>query len=71
VRLYSRIGRALVAAKEAGGDPYAAIETVLPWNEFEQSVTEAAQLAQPKTFDHLSLIGEQYGASSGISRTIY
>jgi TnpA family transposase len=61
VRLYSRIGRALVAAKESGGDPYAAIETVLPWSEFEQSVTEAAQLAQPQTFDHLSLIGEQYG----------
>ncbi|MET3134558.1 TnpA family transposase [Oxalobacteraceae bacterium GrIS 1.11] len=61
VRLYSRIGRALVVAKESGGDPYAAIETVLPWSEFEQSVTEAAQLAQPQTFDHLSLIGEQYG----------
>ena len=61
VRLYSRIGRALVAAKDSGGDPYAAIETVLPWSEFEQSVTEAAQLAQPQTFDHLHLVGEQYG----------
>jgi TnpA family transposase len=61
VRLYSRIGRALVAAKESGGDPYAAIETVLPWSEFEQSVSEAAQLAQPQTFDHLHLIGEQDG----------
>lgn len=61
MRLYSHIGRALVAAKESGGDPYAAIETVLPWSEFEQSVTEAAQLAQPQTFDHLHLVGEQYG----------
>lgn len=61
VRLYSHIGRTLVAAKESGGDPYAAIETVLPWSEFEQSVTEAAQLAQPQTFDHLHLVGEQYG----------
>ena len=61
VRLYSRIGLALVAAKESGGDPYAAIETVLPWSEFEQSVTEAAQLAQPQTFDHLHLVGEQFG----------
>ena len=61
VRLYSKVGQALVEAKESGGDPYAAIETVIPWNEFEQSVNEAAQLAQPQTFDHLHLIGEQYG----------
>jgi TnpA family transposase len=61
VRLYSKIGRALVEAKESGSDPYAAIETVLPWSEFERSVSEAAQLAQPQTFDHLHLVGEQYG----------
>lgn len=61
VWLYSKVGRALVDAKESGGDPYAAIETVLPWSEFERSVTEAAQLAQPQTFDYLHLIGEQYG----------
>jgi len=60
VRLYSRVGRALVEAKESGADPYAAIEAVLPWNEFTQSVTEAVQLAQPQTFDPLHLIGEHY-----------
>lgn len=47
-------------AKESGGAPYAAIESVLPWTEFEQSVTEATQLARPATFDHLQLIEEQY-----------
>ena len=30
VRLYSRIGRALLEAKQTGGDPFAAIETILP-----------------------------------------
>jgi hypothetical protein len=34
--------------------------SVLPWTEFEQSVTEATQLARPATFDHLELIEEQY-----------
>ena len=58
VRLYSRIGRALVEAKESGMDPYAAIEAVLPWTYFTQSVTEAAELAQPETFDHLHLVGD-------------
>ena len=60
VRLYSKVGRALVEAKESGGDPYAAIEAILSWSDFAQSVTEADQLAQPESFDHLSLVGEQY-----------
>lgn len=47
LRLYSQIGRALVDAKESGIDPYTAVEAVLPWTEFAQSVTEAAELAQP------------------------
>ncbi|WP_333939180.1 hypothetical protein, partial [Klebsiella pneumoniae] len=32
VRLYSRIGQALLEAKESGSDPYAAIEAVIPWD---------------------------------------
>jgi hypothetical protein len=30
VRLYSRIGRALIAAKRSGSDPFAAIEAIIP-----------------------------------------
>jgi hypothetical protein len=58
VLLYSKVGRALVAAKESGADPYAAIGAVIPWSAFAQSVTDAAQLAQPATFDHLHLVGD-------------
>jgi TnpA family transposase len=61
VRLYSRIGRALLEAKQTGTDPYAAIEAVISWDEFERSVSEADQLAQPESFDHLHLISEQFG----------
>lgn len=60
VRLYSRIGRALLDAKQSGGDPFAAIEAVIPWNVFSQSITEAEQLAQPENFDFLSLIGDDF-----------
>lgn len=60
VRLYSKIGLALVKAKQSGSDPYAAIEAVIPWDDFTQSVTEAEQLAQPESFDHLHLVGEQF-----------
>ncbi len=60
VRLYARIGRALLDAKQSGGDPFAAIEAVTPWEDFTASVTEAQQLAQPEGFDFLHRIGESY-----------
>ena len=60
VRLYSRIGRALLEAKQTGGDPFAAIETILPWEVFSESVTEAEKLAQPEDFDYLPLVGDGF-----------
>jgi TnpA family transposase len=56
VRMYSRVGHALLNAKETGLDPFAAIEAIVPWDIFAQSVAEADQLAQPESFDHLHLI---------------
>ncbi len=60
VRLYGRIGQALLDAKRSGSDPFAAIETVIPWERFEASVGEALKLAQPEGFDFLHRIGEIY-----------
>jgi TnpA family transposase len=56
VRLYARIGQALLAAKEHGADPFAAIEKIVSWVEFARTVSEAEQLAQPEDFDFLGLI---------------
>ncbi|MCB1053352.1 MAG: Tn3 family transposase, partial [Acidobacteria bacterium] len=60
VRLFGRIGQVLIDAKKAGLDPYAAIESVLPWDHFAESVTEAQLLAQPEDFDFLPRITESY-----------
>ncbi len=60
VRLFGRIGQALLEAKQSGGDPFAAIEAVLPWAEFAESVSQAQVLAQPESFDFLHRIGEGY-----------
>ena len=60
VRLYSRVGHALMDAREHGVDPYAAIEAVVPWELFARSVNEADQLAQPASFDPLPLLAEGY-----------
>jgi len=58
--LYSKIGLALLGAKQEGTDPFAAIESVMSWEEFETSVAEAQSLTQPESFDFLSLIGSSY-----------
>jgi len=60
VRLYGRIGQALIEAKRQGSDPFAAIEAVISWDDFASSVDEAQKLAQPSDFDFLPRIGESY-----------
>ncbi len=60
MRLFGRIGQALLDARAHGDDPFAAIETVLPWEAFVVSISEAQQLAQPVDFDFLHRVGENY-----------
>ncbi len=60
VRLYTRIGRALLEAKQSGGDPFAAIEAIIPWEVLTESITEAELLAQPEGFDYLALVGDSF-----------
>jgi TnpA family transposase len=60
LRLYSRIGRALVQAKQSGSDPFAAIEAIVSWEAFTESVTEAEKLSQPEDFDYLPHLGDGF-----------
>ena len=60
VRLFGRVGQALLTARATGADPFAAIEAVLPWEEFTASVGEAQHLAQPADFDFLPRVSEHY-----------
>jgi len=60
VRLYSRIGRALLDAKQSGRDPFAAIEAVIPWDAFSESIAAAEKLARPEDFDYLALVGDGF-----------
>ena len=46
-------------AKQSGADPFAAIESVLPWEAFIASVTEAEKLGQAEEFDYLRYIGKR------------
>lgn len=60
VRLYSKIGRALLSAKASGSDPFTAIESIMPWDAFSESIAEAEKLAQSEDFDYLALISDNY-----------
>ena len=60
LRLFRQIGQALLTARTTGADPFAAIETVLPWEDFTASVGEAQQPAQPADFDFLPWVSEHY-----------
>jgi TnpA family transposase len=60
VRLYAKVGAALVAAREQGRDAFAAIEAIVSWETFSTSVREAEQLARDEDFNALSLITEHY-----------
>lgn len=60
LRLYYRIGHALVEAKQKGLDPFAAIEGVIPWDSFAQTVEDTQKLTQSEDFDYLPRIGNGF-----------
>jgi TnpA family transposase len=60
VRLYARIGQRLIDARQDGSDAFEAIEDVIPWADFAQSVLEAQRLSEPESFDYLHLVNDGY-----------
>jgi hypothetical protein len=60
VRLYARVGAALIAAREGRQDPFDAITAVIPWDHFRATVAEASALARSEEFDPYQLLGEHY-----------
>ena len=65
VRLYARIGTALIAAREAKRDAFDAITAVLSWDRFRETVAEAEALARSEEFDAYQMLAEHY---AGIRR---
>ena len=65
VRLYARVGAALIAARDDKQDAFDAITAVIPWERFRATVAEAEALARPEEFDAYQMLGEHY---AGIRR---
>ncbi len=60
MRLYGQIGTAWIDAREGQGDAYTAIESVLNWDNFVNSVEEAEELARPANFNYFDLLDKRY-----------
>ena len=60
VRLYAKIGAALIDCKTAKTDPYAAIEAILPWDQFAESVAQAEKLSREEAFDPLEMLTDYF-----------
>ncbi len=58
--LFVDIGTALVKAKNEGLDPFAIIETIMPWNKVVESLEEAKKLSRPPNYDYLDLLNSRY-----------
>jgi TnpA family transposase len=65
VRLYARVGAALITAHDDEQDAFGAIAAVISWERFRATVAEAQALARPETFDAYQKMGEHY---AGIRR---
>jgi hypothetical protein len=60
VRLYARVGAALIAVRDTKQDAFDAITAVIPWDRFRASVAEAEALARSEEFDAYQMLGEHY-----------
>ena len=60
VRLYARVGAALIEARDNRQDAFDAIAAVIPWERFLATVAGAGTLARPETFDTYQKLGEHY-----------
>jgi len=60
VRLFARVGAALITGRNDQQDGYEAIIALMPWEEFCTSVAEAEALARPEEFDAYKNLGEHY-----------
>jgi hypothetical protein len=58
LRLYARVGAALITAHDDEQDAFAAINAVISWERFRATVGEAQALARPETFDAYQKLGE-------------
>lgn len=67
---YVAVGKALIAARQNQTNPFEAIEAILPWEKFIQSVGEAETIVRPPSFDFVPEIDRRYSYIRRFSRSL-
>lgn len=57
---FADLGSALIQAREQGLNPYVALESIMPWEDFVNSIEEAKQLSRPIDYDYLDLLRSRF-----------
>ena len=60
LNLYVKIGKALIHAKRDNVNPFQAIEAIMTWEDFTQTIQETQELVRPGNFDFLYRITRHY-----------
>ena len=60
LNMYFKIGQALISAKENNANPFQAIEAIISWDEFTQTVNDTNKLTRSDNFDFLYKITSHY-----------
>lgn len=60
LNLYLKVGHALIVARQNNINAFHAIETVISWEEFTNSINDTQQLAKPANFDSLYKLSAYY-----------
>lgn len=60
IRLLARLGDALITARASGGDPLAAVEAAVGWEELEREVDEARRLVRSDGLDPVELAATNF-----------
>lgn len=68
---YVSVGKTLIQARKDRVDPYQALQAVIPWDEFVQSIAEAEELTRPASFDELDEVGRHYQYIRRYSRVLW
>ncbi|CCH47872.1 Tn3 family transposase [Pseudodesulfovibrio piezophilus] len=60
VNVFSKLGQALIKAREEHLDPWELIEAELSWDDFRATVEAAENLSQPQRFDYLHYVDTSF-----------
>lgn len=71
VRLLARLGDALIAAKDSGSDPIAAVGRVIAWEDLAASIAEAKRLVRTDGPDRAAIVARGHAVVRAVGQRLF